>query len=210
MALQYEFTKLHLDDVLERLKNHESEELAVQISAYVDNEFDIAVLMEEAEEKAAAMERVADLEDEVGRLNETMQELEVNAMATQVQFENQIEELRGERDKLLQNQQKVESENSTLRRDLSSREQDSKKRQSTLEERIRELETNIKLVQQNGSVGSQSSLGSSSVGSATGAPAPPPPAPAPPPPPPPPPPPMMAPPPPPPPPGGKLPGKLDF
>ena len=86
VALQYEFTKLHLDDVLERLKNHESEELAVQISAYVDNEFDIAVLMEEAEEKVAAMERVADLEDEVGRLNETMQELEVNAMATQVRM----------------------------------------------------------------------------------------------------------------------------
>ena len=88
VALQYEFTKLHLDDVLERLKNHESEELAVQISAYVDNEFDIAVLMEEAEEKVAAMERVADLEDEVGRLNETMQELEVNAMATQVCSDN--------------------------------------------------------------------------------------------------------------------------
>ena len=84
VALQYEFTKLHLDDVLERLKNHESEELAVQISAYVDNEFDIAVLMEEAEEKVAAMERVADLEDELGRLNETMQELEVDAMAKQV------------------------------------------------------------------------------------------------------------------------------
>ena len=70
--------------MLERLKNHESEELAVQISAYVDNEFDISVLMEEAEEKVAAMERVADLEDEIGRLNETMQELEVDAMAKQV------------------------------------------------------------------------------------------------------------------------------
>ena len=69
---------------MERLKNHESEELAVQISAYVDNEFDIAVLMEEAEEKVAAMERVADLEDEIGRLNETMQELEVDAMTKQV------------------------------------------------------------------------------------------------------------------------------
>ena len=69
---------------MERLKNHESEELAVQISAYVDNEFDISVLMEEAEEKVAAMERVADLEDEIGRLNETMQELEVDAMTKQV------------------------------------------------------------------------------------------------------------------------------
>ena len=148
VALQYEFTKLHLDDVLERLRNHESEELAVQISAYVDNEFDIAVLMEEAEEKVAAMERVADLEDELGRLNETMQELEVDAMAKQVvhsrihsfnsfimsficaihpqvEFENQVEELKAERDKLLETHQKVESENSTLRRDLSSKEQES-------------------------------------------------------------------------------------
>ena len=90
VALQYEFTKLHLDDVLERLKNHESEELAVQISAYVDNEFDIAVLMEEAEEKVAAMERVADLEDEIGRLNETMQELEVDAMAKQVHISRYV------------------------------------------------------------------------------------------------------------------------
>ena len=70
-------------------------------------------------------------------------------------MENHVEELKAERDNLLKTQQKVESENSTLRRDLSSKEQDSKKRQSTLEERIRELETNIKLVQQNGSVGSQ-------------------------------------------------------
>ena len=54
---------------------------------------------------------------------------------SQVQFENQVEELRADRDKLLQSHHKVESENSTLRRDLSSKEQDSKKRQSTLEER---------------------------------------------------------------------------
>ena len=76
--------------MLERLKNHESEELAVQISAYVDNEFDISVLMEEAEEKVAAMERVADLEDEIGRLNETMQELEVDAMAKQVHISRYV------------------------------------------------------------------------------------------------------------------------
>lgn len=119
---------------------------------------------------------------------------------SQVQLENSVEDMRAERDKLLQSHKEVESQNSTLRRDLSSKEQDSKKRQSTLEERIRELEINIKQVaSQNGSIGSQTSLGSSSAGSTTGAPAPPPP--APPPPPPPPPPPMMAPPPPPPPPG---------
>jgi hypothetical protein len=34
--------------------------------------------MEEAESKAQALERVADLEDEVGRANEKIQELEVS------------------------------------------------------------------------------------------------------------------------------------
>jgi hypothetical protein len=46
-------------------------------AAYTDNEFDVAVLMEEADAKGLALERVADLEDEVGRLNERLQELEV-------------------------------------------------------------------------------------------------------------------------------------
>mgnify|MGYP003326369517 CR=1 FL=1 len=59
VALQYEFTALHLDDCLERLGHHESDELAVQISAYVDNEFNVAELMEEAELKGQAMEQVA-------------------------------------------------------------------------------------------------------------------------------------------------------
>ena len=35
--------------------------------------------MEEAESKAVALERVADLEDELGRVNERLQELEVNS-----------------------------------------------------------------------------------------------------------------------------------
>ena len=48
------------------------------LSAYTDNEFDVAVLMEEAESKAQALERNADLEDELGRANERIQELEVS------------------------------------------------------------------------------------------------------------------------------------
>ena len=98
VALQYEFTALSLDDCLERLGHHESDELAVQvknsnfrwilnechasfysfsfivvcifgrgifiiflfqISAYVDNEFDVAALMEEAETKQAALDQVS-------------------------------------------------------------------------------------------------------------------------------------------------------
>ena len=66
VALQWEFSALGLDDCLDRLRRrHESEELSVQISAYVDNEFDVSALMEEAEAKAAAIDRVHELEEEV-------------------------------------------------------------------------------------------------------------------------------------------------
>lgn len=45
--LQYEFTALGLDEYLERLRLTESEELHVQISAYLDNVFNVALLMED-------------------------------------------------------------------------------------------------------------------------------------------------------------------
>lgn len=66
--LQYEFTALGLDGYLERLRLTESEELQVQISAYLDNVFDVAALMEDSETKTAALEKVAELEDEVGQV----------------------------------------------------------------------------------------------------------------------------------------------
>lgn len=49
--LQYEFTALGLDEYLEKLSLTESEELQIQISAYLDNVFDVAALMEDSETK---------------------------------------------------------------------------------------------------------------------------------------------------------------
>lgn len=67
--LQYEFTALGLDDYLEKkLRFTESEELQVQISAYLDNVFDVAALMEDSETKTAALEKVSDLEDELAQV----------------------------------------------------------------------------------------------------------------------------------------------
>lgn len=66
--LQYEFTSLGLDGYLERLRHTESEELQVQISAYLDNVFDVAALMEDSETKTSALEKVAELEDELGQV----------------------------------------------------------------------------------------------------------------------------------------------
>lgn len=45
--------------------------LQVQISAYFDNIFDVAALMEDSETKTAALEKVAELEDELGHVRET-------------------------------------------------------------------------------------------------------------------------------------------
>lgn len=67
--LQYEFTALGLDEYLERLRLTESEELQVQISAYLDNVFDVAALMEDSETKTATLEKVAELEDELGQVS---------------------------------------------------------------------------------------------------------------------------------------------
>ena len=85
MALQYEYTALGLDECLERLGSHESDELAVQITAYVDNVVSVHDLMEEAETKQEFMDQAADLEEELARVSERLQEQEEAAMSQQVE-----------------------------------------------------------------------------------------------------------------------------
>merc|ERR1719348_2055400 len=140
VALQYEFTALALDDCLERLGHHESDELAVQVSAYVDNVLDVAALMEDSETKQAALDQVADLEDELSRVSERLMETETEAMSQQVSYENRIEELQRDLQALQTVKQEVESEYSTLKRAVQNKEEDVKRRQSMLEVRIKELE----------------------------------------------------------------------
>ncbi|CAL4106192.1 unnamed protein product, partial [Meganyctiphanes norvegica] len=95
--LQYEFTKLGLDEYLEKLRHHESEELQIQISAYLDNVFDVAALMEDSETKTAALERVAQLEDELAHVLERMSEMESESLAKLVELEGELAEM--QRDK---------------------------------------------------------------------------------------------------------------
>ncbi|XP_033103480.1 formin-like protein 2 isoform X3 [Anneissia japonica] len=79
--LQYEFTKLGLENYLEKLRNTESDRLQVQIQAYLDNHFDVSNLMEDSETKTAALERVAELEDHMYRLSEKLQQTEDDCLA---------------------------------------------------------------------------------------------------------------------------------
>ncbi|XP_053683653.1 formin-like protein [Sabethes cyaneus] len=130
--LQYEFTALGLDDYLEKLRLTESEELQVQISAYLDNVFDVAALMEDSETKTAALERVNELEDELGRALDQASEIEREALFKIGELESELSQTRAERDDLFNKQRTVEEEITKLKRALKEHEQESKSRQSML------------------------------------------------------------------------------
>lgn len=139
--LQYEFTSLGLDNYLERLRMTESEELQVQISAYLDNVFDVAALMEDSETKTSALEKVAELEDELGQAHDRLQEIESEALAKVAELETELVQLRAERDELLEMRRRDHEEVTTLRRAVQQHQMESKNRQSMLESKIMELET---------------------------------------------------------------------
>lgn len=135
--LQYEFTALGLDKYLEKLRMTESEELKVQISAYLDNVFDVAALMEDSETKTAALERVQELEDQVEREVDRNSEF----MYKLAELETELSILKAEREELLQTRIKFDEEVTTLRRILKQNEQELKKRDSLLQSKNLELQT---------------------------------------------------------------------
>ncbi|CAH0398189.1 unnamed protein product [Chilo suppressalis] len=151
--LQYEFTALKLDDYLERLRHCESEDLQVQISAYLDNVFDVAALMEDSETKTAALEKVNELEDELGHAHERLAALEREAIAKLGTLEAELAQARAERDQLAEARRQVVEEVSTLRR----AQQDSRNRQSMLESKVQELESLTKSLPRGASMGAISS-----------------------------------------------------
>ncbi|VVD01131.1 unnamed protein product, partial [Leptidea sinapis] len=151
--LQYEFTALKLDDYLERLRHCESEDLQVQISAYLDNVFDVAALMEDSETKTAALEKVNELEDELGHAHERLAALERDAIAKLATLESELAQVRQERDQLAEARRQVVEEVSTLRR----AQQDSRNRQSMLESKVQELESLTKSLPRGSSMGAISS-----------------------------------------------------
>ena len=57
---------------LQKLKHTESDKLQVQIQAYLDNVFDVGALLEDAETKNAALERVEELEENISHVSTTL------------------------------------------------------------------------------------------------------------------------------------------
>lgn len=121
-----------LDDYLEKLRLTESEELQVQISAYLDNVFDVSALMEDSITKTAALERINELEDDLGRAGDRIAEIEREAAFNIANFQTELQRIRQERDELLQKQQMFDDEVNKLKMVVQKHEQESKSRESML------------------------------------------------------------------------------
>uniref|UniRef100_A0A8C8J821 Formin-like 2a n=1 Tax=Oncorhynchus tshawytscha TaxID=74940 RepID=A0A8C8J821_ONCTS len=135
--LQYNFTKLCLDDYLDKLKHTESDKLQVQIQAYLDNVFDVGALLEDAETKNAALERVEELEENMSHMTEKLQDTENEAMSKIVELEKQLMTRNKELDAV-----RVRLETllvHTLRRMVKEKDE-AIQRQCNLEKKIHELE----------------------------------------------------------------------
>lgn len=159
LHLQYEFTMLGLDGYLATLRRTESEELQVQISAYLDNVFDVHALMEDSETKTAALEKAAELEEELGQAHDRLHELESASVNKLLELEGQIASLCSEREQLLGAVGARDEEVSTLRR--AAAEQQS--RQSLLDEKLLQLETITRSLPKGATIAGLSDLLSSSA-----------------------------------------------
>ncbi|XP_075913628.1 formin-like protein 2 isoform X2 [Petromyzon marinus] len=137
--LQYEFTKLALDSYLEKLKHTESDKLQVQIQAYLDNVFDVGALLEDAETKNAALERVEELEEHISHLTEKLIDCENEAMAKIVELEKQLMQANKELESIKVIYRDANTQVNTLRMMIKEKE-DAMLRQSDLEKKIEELE----------------------------------------------------------------------
>ncbi|KAI1304649.1 Formin-like protein 2 [Halotydeus destructor] len=137
--LQYEFTQLGLDDYLEnKLRNTESEDLQVQIQAYLDNVFDVGALMEDAEQKSAALDQCQQLALQLSHAHEIEREWEARYDG----LERVLHDTCVERDGLLGQRHQLEEELNKLNKVINDREEESRKRQSMLETKIQQLEQN--------------------------------------------------------------------
>lgn len=61
--------RLTLIPTCQKCKHTESDKLSVQIQAYLDNVFDVGGLLEDAETKNAALEKVEELEDHLSHVS---------------------------------------------------------------------------------------------------------------------------------------------
>ncbi|KAF7203747.1 formin-like protein 1 isoform X2 [Nothobranchius furzeri] len=142
--LQYEFSHHGLDDYLERLKFTESDRLLVQIQAYLDNQFDVGALLEDAEAKNTLLEHMEELQEQNTQLSSRIQDTEKEAM-------DKVSELEK---KLIQTTKEVELLKESLRESNSQvtllQQQEQERAQHQSLEALTELEVRVQALVEQG------------------------------------------------------------
>ncbi|XP_067227333.1 formin-like protein 3 isoform X7 [Chanodichthys erythropterus] len=137
--LQYEFTKLGLDDFLEKSKHTESDKLSVQIQAYLDNVFDVGGLLEDAETKNVALEKVEELEEHLSHVTEKLLDVENETMMKVADLEKQLLHKDKELSAIKETYESASSQVHTLRRMIQEKDA-AFQRHNNIEKRLLELE----------------------------------------------------------------------
>ncbi|XP_067928445.1 formin-like protein isoform X2 [Watersipora subatra] len=139
--LQYELTSLGLDDFLETLKDTESERLLTQVQAYTDNWLDVAQLLEDSDQKAAAVEHVATVEEELSETLERLQEVENESICKIADLQKQLQEKNTEIESLIGSVRAKDDTIGTLKSSMMEREGTLKKTSSEVEELKKRLDS---------------------------------------------------------------------
>ncbi|XP_075407843.1 formin-like protein 3 isoform X3 [Tenrec ecaudatus] len=121
--LQYEFTKLGLEEFLQKSRHTESEKLQVQIQAYLDNVFDVGGLLEDAETKNVALEKVEELEEHVSHLTEKLLDLENENMMRVAELEKRLLHREKELESIKETYESTSHQVHTLRRLIKEKEE---------------------------------------------------------------------------------------
>ncbi|KAM7115709.1 formin-like protein 3 isoform 3-T3 [Molossus nigricans] len=137
--LQYEFTKLGLEEFLQS-RHTESEKLQVQIQAYLENVFDVGGLLEDAETKNVALEKVEELEEHVSHLTEKLLDLENENMMRVAELEKQLLQREKELESIKETYENTSHQVHTLRRLIKEKEE-AFQRRCHLEPSARDLES---------------------------------------------------------------------
>uniref|UniRef100_A0A672KBD5 Formin-like protein 3 n=1 Tax=Sinocyclocheilus grahami TaxID=75366 RepID=A0A672KBD5_SINGR len=137
--LQYEFTKLGLDDFLEKSKHTESDKLSVQIQAYLDNVFDVGGLLEDAETKNVALEKVEELEEHLSHVTEKLLDVENETMMKVADLEKQLLHKDKELATIKETYESTSSQVHTLRRMIQEKDA-AFQRHNNIEKQLLELE----------------------------------------------------------------------
>lgn len=115
--LQHEFTLLGLDDYLEnKLRFNESDRLHVQLQAYLDNQFDVQQLLEDAEAKAETVGELEKLKEELSIEKERYSKAQDDAVNKISELQNELLQVRQQLEKLYKEKEDMNITIDTLRR----------------------------------------------------------------------------------------------